>query len=182
MSSLESERGMSRRELLARGGTIIGSTLLLTGIPPALASANSLQEQIVPKEVVVSSIGHVLREMHEDGTIGKICRYEGELSINITDSSKVIVIKANSGGVGIQGRDQGEQVPEVCMTHLTAHQLLTGVITPAFALANDKLRLSGDTYRLGSLHSILTAAQPRYRRIVEHKGSTIDLPSLEKVV
>lgn len=178
------DRSLTRRRLLAKTGvaaigTLVGGSLLVDKAS-AETVASPFEDASELDLIFCEAIADTL-ERHDlplPPDTDKVT-----VGIEITDPRGGLQFEVNESRTDVLKSATGIALSGVILTAGTAHELVAGHITPAFALANGLLTMFGDRRDLGILHNLPNLARPTYERKLKAAGKAAWLKSnREKVI
>ncbi len=170
-------RPLSRRRVLAATGAAIVSVALESALISPEKGVASLESSEVDEsrantaesdqsaeisEVVVSS----LRQAASNGSLHlPLGVGMATIGIDLTDPRRGLALEVTKEE-GARTADRAVVTPtsSVVLSTQVAHDLLRGQITPAYALGNGQLVLSGNREELGVVHDLYNLTMPIYQR------------------
>lgn len=157
------QRVLSRRKLLAWSGVsalgvVLGTQLATTPDASAQASSSPFSSSDEVRDLLLGPLGSALDECPLP--VGPGDR-EASIVIVLAEPHTEFTIRSRKGRSEIL-TENVESDAGIFLSSATAHSLLIGAITPAFALADGRISLAGDRRELVRLHHLPSIARDSY--------------------
>lgn len=171
---------ISRRDLLAKSGMTAATAALGMHWMTSLASGEYVPND---SERAIGAMRRALEKtLHQHPLPLSQKEASTIVAIEITEPRLSITVSAKPGKTSLISAAE-ETNAGVVLSYSTAHNLIIGRFTVAYALASDQLKLLGDRSKLGALHHLPSLAHAAYTEEMTAIGEARSLKySQEEVV
>lgn len=172
---------VSRRGFLKRSGWIAVSAAVGGGLLGSGADAGASSPDLTGSKKLLDVVSSTFAEVLEGYRLPLTAGSEGAVfSIDLTEPRAGLAIDARLDGASLIGRADASPTSGVLLPARTLHYLLSGQITPAFAIASGSLLTVGRRAELAGLHQLPSVARPIYLRKLDSLGeSELGFPEAE---